>query len=479
MMAAANPAPQGQARYTPAVSNAPSLSLDEFATITVRIRGGAKRPRVLAEAGVEDAVWLSAQAYWLGRIASLSAHGDRALHNLFLERTAQLEREGVGEPPTIVSGDSPLAPAPRVAPLRGLAKRRRKERAAAPGGAPASVRGPVVQMKPDLSGTAAGPSPWAGKPKPQEALPFGGARSPGAPEAAAQKQAEQHRPSLPFGQQPSKPREPRQSQQAGAFRAVPEVVGKGLEQTAPAQPSPLVARAGKGGAASDASKEHGGVSSLPFAKADPSTPEVRASTTNEFARPHKSSGTAAMPALTPEMLAALKFSKPEAKPAKDRPVGSGTMAVPMMSPTEIAKMASLPFGGAKAAAAGGGAAPQPQKQPETRQKAYKRRSKKPDVGQAVVVGATLPAEVRAKMQAAMGTADKPKLTLAQFASITAEIVVADGDLDAIYGRYGLDATSYAHEKALWSKAFEAEPSKNEEYIRLMREYRAWLRGQGR
>jgi len=72
---------------------------------------------------------------------------------------------------------------------------------------------------------------------------------------------------------------------------------------------------------------------------------------------------------------------------------------------------------------------------------------------------------------------KPRLTLKQFASITAEIALSIGETAAVYQRYHLDAEGYAREKELWARQFEREPKQAERYGKLVRKYRDWLKKQ--
>ena len=70
--------------------------------------------------------------------------------------------------------------------------------------------------------------------------------------------------------------------------------------------------------------------------------------------------------------------------------------------------------------------------------------------------------------------EQPRLTLEQFASLTAEVGLAPKDEAKLEQRYGLARGGLAREKAAWAFRFLDDPKLSAEYTRKIREYRTWL-----
>jgi len=91
-----------------------------------------------------------------------------------------------------------------------------------------------------------------------------------------------------------------------------------------------------------------------------------------------------------------------------------------------------------------------------------------------------PREVQAPLMGGYGAnaapAEGPRLTLAQYASLRAEMAVYPAHLDTIRSRYGFDEGSYAREDGEWQWRFEADKELFGQYVALFRHYRDYLLG---
>lgn len=86
-------------------------------------------------------------------------------------------------------------------------------------------------------------------------------------------------------------------------------------------------------------------------------------------------------------------------------------------------------------------------------------------------------EAAAPLQFGLGaTASGPRLNLAQWASICAEIAVFAANADAIRQRYGFDADGFAREQAIWNNQFASDRASFDEYLLRFRHYRDWFLG---
>jgi hypothetical protein len=72
---------------------------------------------------------------------------------------------------------------------------------------------------------------------------------------------------------------------------------------------------------------------------------------------------------------------------------------------------------------------------------------------------------------------QPRLTLDQFASLTAELAVAPREAAALEKRYGLAAGGHNREKRAWAVRFLQDPKLSDLYATKVRQYRAWLQRQ--
>jgi hypothetical protein len=77
------------------------------------------------------------------------------------------------------------------------------------------------------------------------------------------------------------------------------------------------------------------------------------------------------------------------------------------------------------------------------------------------------------MPAVLG-ASTSRLTLEQFASLSAEIAVSPGSSAAVRARYGLDETLHVAETGLWQRRFSADKDLFTRYSDLFQRYREWF-----
>jgi len=75
----------------------------------------------------------------------------------------------------------------------------------------------------------------------------------------------------------------------------------------------------------------------------------------------------------------------------------------------------------------------------------------------------------------------PRLTLEQFASLTAELALARRPHAETTARYGLSEAAHHEESVLWQQRFAAYPADHARFVALCQHYRGWLeqqRGRG-
>lgn len=86
--------------------------------------------------------------------------------------------------------------------------------------------------------------------------------------------------------------------------------------------------------------------------------------------------------------------------------------------------------------------------------------------------------VEAPLMQGMGNAaaEGPRLTLAQFASLCAEMAVEADKADQVRARYGFDEASHAREHGMWQWRFDQDKALFTEYLNRFRHYRDWLLG---
>lgn len=75
-----------------------------------------------------------------------------------------------------------------------------------------------------------------------------------------------------------------------------------------------------------------------------------------------------------------------------------------------------------------------------------------------------------------GVSTGPRLTLAQYAGLAAEIAVAPERQTEILGRYGFDEASFGREHQSWQVLFAGDQARFADYLAHFRHYRDWFLG---
>lgn len=76
----------------------------------------------------------------------------------------------------------------------------------------------------------------------------------------------------------------------------------------------------------------------------------------------------------------------------------------------------------------------------------------------------------------VGVSTGPRLTLAQYAGLAAEIAVAPERQSEILGRYGFDEASFGREHQSWQVLFAGDQARFADYLAHFRHYRDWFLG---
>jgi len=77
------------------------------------------------------------------------------------------------------------------------------------------------------------------------------------------------------------------------------------------------------------------------------------------------------------------------------------------------------------------------------------------------------------MPASLG-ASTCRLTIEQFASLSAEIAITPGASAQVRARYGLDEMSHMAESGVWHRRFSVDKELFTRYSALYQSYREWL-----
>jgi hypothetical protein len=441
------------------MGDAPSVSLDDFARVTARIQKGVSRDRALADAGIDDDTWFAAQQAWLARMARRVAAGDRRLHDRYLERLRAFEEEDQ-ESQRPLDGDLPKAPDRRMPPKPSArAKRPRKP-------VPAGVVAPAAMLH------ASAPAPVVVRTKEPEDVPVRTmefeipAQSGSAlPFIVSAKAAP---PSIPLEEHdaagetldPVGDTLPGETLEADTLDAAvetdpagetldPDMAGIPREPALPfedmptstLEPEPVVSPAMpfKGPAPGPRKREQN--PALPFrAAAEPkpkdepvdplsSTQTGDAIKVPSAALPFRSEPGAPKPR-SPRAEGGLPFRRPAT------PKYEGSEGTRLLTSEELTRAAR-----------------------DAPSKAAKKDAEE------YTGTVALPMEE-------LGT--QPRLTIEQFASLTAEIAVSPRELATLEQRYGLGAGGHDREKRAWAMRFLSEPKLSAEYATKVRQYRAWL-----
>ncbi|MCK6587704.1 MAG: hypothetical protein L6Q76_08980, partial [Polyangiaceae bacterium] len=71
-------------------------------------------------------------------------------------------------------------------------------------------------------------------------------------------------------------------------------------------------------------------------------------------------------------------------------------------------------------------------------------------------------------------ANASRLTLEQYASMSAEVAISPGTSAAVRARYGLDENAYIAETGFWQRRFSADKDLFTRYSALYQSYREWF-----
>ncbi len=484
------------------------LSLERYAALSALIDTFGGRDEVLARAGMVCEEWTEQQQAWLHRMAKEARHMRFDLQDrynaLFLELRATLEQgESVDEiafeaeeAEEAVEPVEPVEPQPAGDNGRALPS---QERPAPEMPVVVAPRSPPMASTPGSPAVSAGPSPWA-------------AAAAQTPEAkGGPPRRARHSTMLPFravasaaggaGQRAPRARRTRND---GALPFAPPPLASAGRPSSPAAPAALAAAARQAlpfsaPAAAPARRSAASLAGLPFAPAGPAGASIEDEQTVDDGGPPSSSPSLSstldeqqQPAVAP----ALPFARAEGTKRSSSPPRQNDGALPFQAAQKdeydemfetfedddemVAPAAALPF------------VPAAKKHPSSRAASSADKSALPFVPAAnkdpsapVASGSdksALPfapvANMNISLPAAGGEVGAPRLTLEQFASITAEIANGPTGATDVEQRYGFDSDGYVREKQAWAKRFDASPTESERYAQLVREYREWLQQGG-
>jgi hypothetical protein len=71
-------------------------------------------------------------------------------------------------------------------------------------------------------------------------------------------------------------------------------------------------------------------------------------------------------------------------------------------------------------------------------------------------------------------ASSSRLSLEQYASLSAEVAISPGTSAAVRARYGLDENAYVAETGYWQRCFSANKELFTRYSALYQSYREWF-----
>jgi hypothetical protein len=447
------------------------LSLERYASICALVDAGRKRDEVLQGASLSPERWMEEQGSWLERMAAQARRQrfelQRRFNDLYLER---LEALAVGESVEVAEGialdvgDSTAAEWTEERSGEPVASSRRArviEADAPPPSVHASVPPPPPPPPPAVAPVSVGPassveprtltSPPPPVQRGDSVLPFGGApasRGPQPPGSPPQDYA------LPF-----RSREPEPGPAPAAPR--PPAGTSGVSGVTETQDERLFPSAGP---------------ALPFRR-DPQradeSPRRSPPPPDRRVMPFAPAPGEGQGAPIPPPAPAVEASESESPPKRDLlsstitfeggPTGPSlpfaAMAKGMASADQSAAPVDdgvLPFHALERPSKGSSSSPPP-KEDETVTN---------DLAGTVMMDEGLGVE-------------EPRLTLGQFASLTAEIARSPDDRDTIERRYGLDAALHDAEKRAWAARFLREPRLADDYRSKLATYRQWLDSQGR
>ncbi|APR87050.1 Hypothetical protein A7982_12399 [Minicystis rosea] len=416
----------------------PAIDLERFAALNAELDAGTPRDELCAREGIAVEAWVAAQETWLARLADDTARKRFVLTNqynsVFVARRRAITHGG--PPKRSRAVQKPVTPPSVIA-------------------SPAVVPAPLPLAPPPIASPSIAAAPEAPLPiaPSYDAPSFAKAVDPVPPLVAPA--------FLGVDPDPVPPIVP----------AAPEIVGKKSRPATVAMP-----------AITDVS------AALPF-KPGPPAPPPPAPPPPEPREPRVDLGGTTVGAMSPFAASsmALPFQQqgaPKAKPAEAAPAASpekpeaaprppvdlgGTVAA-VMSP--FASPSTLPFqGGGSAPARPAG--PQAsgglpfQATPAKPAEASGSPAAKPSGSASGKAAPSIPPIAGASGQG-------PRLTLEQFASLSAEIAVAPQSAAQIRARYGFDEAGHRAESEAHNARFNSDKALYNRYLELFQSYRAYV-----
>ncbi len=503
------------------------LRLEQYAAMTALIDAGRPRDQVLASAGVSRQAWTAAQTHWLTTMAQ-QARLERfelqhRFNELLLEQFEAIEAgdpvlsqqgdEGTAddggepvrapqvpepalaakpvEPALVVAGPASPVVAPRAVTPRVQASAPQAAAARpAPvvGGAPAvasaaspwtagghetappppattgrrklttlmpfaAVAAPVVSRPARAQGDGA--LPFEPPPLPGAGRPAGGVLGEAAVEPRRSPAAVAERPHvMPFAARPPGP-----TKKPSVAATLPVDEGAAAPEPLPFATAPFATAPAGGPPPKDRGEPPVHDGALPFADRRPAEPAP------------------ATPPVRPT-------PPPDAgvvKPAPAKPVAAKPVAVDLGSTMHVdgstVPRFVLPFAGSSDQASPRPEAPVSPGAADGALPFRSQRSGSEPPADEVEDGESL-AGTRDVSTARRSQAVKPKLSLEQFASLSAEIGVYPDQRAAIEKRYGLDHDSHDREKGAWALMFLDDEALTQRYTDKLSAFRAWLERKG-
>lgn len=473
----------------------PAIDIERFAALSAEIDAGAQREELCAREGITVDAWTQTQEAWLSKMADETAQKRFALTNRY--NVAFVERRRA-----LTHGDR-----------RGPSKRARPTAAAAPSvppaAAPAPIAPPPIQVP---SYEREMPPPMAAPPiaAPPMQTPSYGLADPAipppppiaSPPPMVAASATETAPIPPVPVPPPVAGPPPKAKK-GATMAMPaftDVAGAPLPFKAaplgppPGPPPPQASEPPPPRTPNDGSGTVTGTS--PYASSKPATPFKGPS-------PSRIGDSTVAGAISPFAAGAPLPFQPSGAPPAPAPVTSGPKSVmppapaavtppavvtppAAVAPPAVVKPAAGPapdatvFGAVSPFASGAAPLPfQPSAAAEPRPAGQQPGGalpfqQKPSPTSAPKQAAPAGAARPSPSVVATATATASRLTIEQFASLTAEIAVNPRGAAQIRARYGLDEASHAAEAEKYNRLFGADKALYDRYRELFQSYRDYV-----
>ena len=448
----------------------PAIDIERFAALSAELDAGAQRDELCAREGISTDDWTQVQEAWLSKLADDTARKRYVLTNRY--NAAFVERRRA-----LTYGDRP-APGRRARPARPAPPKSAPPPAEQPAAVapPPPIQVPSYAVRSELGvdmGSSPGVAPPIVAPPPVAQPSYARAEAPVAPPMVAPPPLVSD--AAETAQMPPVAPAPAAKPRRGATIAMPaftDPVGaplpfKPAPPGAPPAPPPPRASDRPPRPADDGSITASGPS--PFAASRPATPfdkrapspglgETAADVISPFASgpaplPFQRSGTSPPVAQKPPAPVAQKPPAKIEEPAPDAtvygaisPFASGAAPLPFQPSTP--------------------AEPRPAGQQSSGALPFQNKPSTPAIHELPSAGSVRPSPSM--------VATGQRLTLEQFASLTAEIAVSPRSAAQIRARYGLDEPSHAAEAEKYNRRFNVDKPLYDRYIELFQSYRDYV-----